>query len=474
MAELTKRERMKMDRTASPMLDPGLRSSTFDEVNLGYTAGLAMLEASRCLNCKNPVCIEGCPVGVRIDEFVALVAEGRMSEAAAVVMDDNPLPSVCGRVCPQEAQCEGACVLGNKGRPIAIGYLERFVADGELERAREPALAKERTGKSVAVVGSGPAGLACAGDLIRMGHDVTVFEALHELGGVLIYGIPAFRLPKDVVKAEIDRLAGQGVIFESDVLVGVSPTVDDLLGSEGFDAVFIGTGAGLPRFPGIEGEDLIGVYSANEFLTRVNLMHANDESARTPVYDLQGRDVVVIGGGNTAVDSARTSLRLGASSVRMLYRRSRAEMPARLEEIEHAEEEGISLDFLVAPAEFEGDEGWLRSVTIQRMELGEPDDAGRARPIPIEGAFESVPCEVAIIAIGNAPNPILSRTTEGLDTAPWGTIRVDPVTAATSIPGVYAGGDVSTGGATVILALGAGRRAADAIHDFIMGIPSEL
>ena len=467
MAELTKRERMKMDRTSIPMRDPGSRAETFDEVNIGYTAGLAVLEASRCLNCKNPVCVEGCPVGVRVDEFVRLIAEERFDEAAAVVLDDNPLPAVCGRVCPQESQCEGSCVLNKKGRPIAIGYLERFVADRELARASEPPESAEPTGRSVAVIGSGPAGLACAGDLVRRGHAVTVFEALHELGGVLIYGIPAFRLPKDVVRAEIDRLADLGVQFETDVLVGVSPTVDDLLDGEGFDAVFIGTGAGLPRFPGVPGEDLIGVYSANEFLTRVNLMHANDPETRTPVYDLEGRDVVVLGGGNTAVDAARTSLRLGAASVRMLYRRSKAEMPARAEEIDHAEEEGVQLDFLVSPARFDGEDGWLRSVTMQAMQLGEPDDAGRARPTPIEGAFETIPCEVAIVAIGNSPNPILGRSTEGLETSPWGTITVDSLTAETSIPGVYAGGDVATGGATVILALGAGRRAASAIDRYL-------
>ncbi|MGI9529252.1 MAG: NAD(P)-dependent oxidoreductase, partial [Acidimicrobiia bacterium] len=377
---------------------------------------------------------------------------------------DNPLPAVCGRVCPQEAQCEGACVLNKKGRPIAIGYLERFVADRELEQAEQGSESQpEPTGKSVAVVGSGPAGLACAGDLIRMGHAVTVFEALHELGGVLTYGIPAFRLPKAVVDAEIGQLGDLGVRFESDVLVGVSPTVDDLRSREGFDAVFVGTGAGLPLFPGIDGEDLIGVYSANEFLTRVNLMHANDPESRTPVYDLDDRSVVVIGGGNTAVDAARTALRLGAAEVTLLYRRSRAEMPARVEEVEHAEEEGVRFRFLVGPLRFNGQDGWLDGVTIQQMELGEPDEEGRARPIALEGAIEDMACEVAIVAIGNRPNPILTKATPDLDTTSWGTIETDAASGTTSVPWVFAGGDVATGGATVILALAAGRRAAASI-----------
>ena len=468
MSDIPKRDRMKMERTPSRTADPEVRSRSFDEVNVGYTSALAVLEASRCLNCKRPVCIEGCPVGVRIDEFVALVADGRFTEAASVVHHDNPLPAVCGRVCPQETQCEEACVLNKKGRPIAIGALERFVADRELdEMAAAPRPRPEPTGKSVAVVGSGPAGLACAGDLNAMGHQVTVFEALHELGGVLAYGIPAFRLPKPVVKAEIDRLGELGVRFERDVLVGVSPTVEELRRDEGFDAVFVGTGAGLPRFPGIEGENLIGVYSANEFLTRVNLMHANEPGARTPVYDLVDRSVVVIGGGNTAVDAARTALRLGARSVRVLYRRSKAEMPARAEEIEHAEEEGIALVFQVSPVRFDGTDGWLNGVTIQHMTLGPPDEEGRARPIPIEGRTEDIACEVAIVAIGNQPNPILANTTPGLTTSDWGTIEVDPSSGATSIPGVFAGGDIATGGATVILALGAGRRAAAAIDSWL-------
>jgi glutamate synthase (NADPH/NADH) small chain len=468
MPELTKRERMKMDRTAMPLRDALERAADFDEVNSGYTTEMAMLEASRCLECKRPVCVDGCPVGIRIKDFVVLVAVGDTSGAAAVILEDNALPAVCGRVCPQESQCEEACVLGNKGRPIAIGHLERFVADEERKRGlRHAASVAPSTGKSVAVIGSGPAGLACAGDLIQMGHSVTVFEALHELGGVLAYGIPEFRLPKEIVRSEISGLADQGVVFETDVLIGSGTTLADLMEEEGFDAVFVGTGAGLPRFPGIGGEDLIGVLSANEFLTRVNLMSANLSDSQTPVYDVEERPVVVIGGGNTAVDAARVALRLGAHPVTMLYRRSEEEMPARDEEIEHAREEGIEIRLLVAPVVFNGHNGWLTSVKIQRMELGEPDDQGRARPIPIEGAFETIPTDVAIVAIGNSPNPVLIRSTPDLVTTSWGTVETDPDTGATSLEGVFAGGDIATGGATVILALAAGRRAATAIDQWV-------
>ncbi len=472
MPELSKRERMAMERTAMPARDPQERAQTFDEVNLGYTTGLAVLEASRCLNCRNPTCVAGCPVGVRIDDFVARVAEGDLEGAARVIAADNALPAICGRVCPQEAQCEGACVLGRKERPIAIGHLERHVADWALAHDVDPGGERGApTGKRVAVVGSGPAGLACAGDLARLGHDVTVFEALHELGGVLIYGIPEFRLPKDIVAAEVGRLADLGVSFETDVLIGPGTSIEELFRDEGYDAVFVGTGAGLPRFPGVPGEDLIGVYSANEFLTRVNLMRAYDPEAATPVYDLEGRPVVVIGGGNTAMDAARTALRLGGDPVTILYRRSEAEMPARREEVVHAREEGVAFEFLVSPTRFDGDDGWLRSVTIQRMRLGEPDEAGRARPEPIEGDLAEVPCDVAIIAIGNQPNPILAQATPDLETSRWGTVVVDAETGETSIPGVYAGGDITSGGATVILALAAGRRAAAAIDEYLGGGP---
>jgi glutamate synthase (NADPH/NADH) small chain len=469
--ELTKRERMAMERTEMPVRDPEERSRDFEEVNLGYASGLAVLEASRCLNCNRPVCIEGCPVGVRIDDFIMAVARGDFSSAADIIRDDNALPGVCGRVCPQEAQCEGACVLNRKQKPIAIGHLERFVADWEREHAISPVSAPEiSTGKRVAIVGAGPAGLACAGDLASMGHQVTIFEALHEPGGVLTYGIPEFRLPKDVVEAEVDGLRKLGVRFETDVLIGAGTTIDTLMTEDGFDAVFVGTGAGLPRFPGIPGEDLIGVYSANEFLTRVNLMRSYEPEAETPVFDLTGRPVAVIGGGNTAMDAARTALRLGGDPVTLFYRRTEEEMPARREEIEHAREEGVRFSFLVSPIAFEGDEGWLESITMQKMELGEPDQEGRRRPVPIEGDVETVRADMTVIAIGNDPNPVLIRATPDLETSSRGTIEVDRETGATSIPGVFAGGDVSTGGATVILAMGAGRRAATAIDEYLKGL----
>jgi glutamate synthase (NADPH/NADH) small chain len=468
MPELTKRERMKMDRTEMPMRDAGHRATDFDEVNLGYTSAMAVLEASRCLECKRPVCIDGCPVGIQIDDFIRHVAQGDIASAAAVIHKDNLFAAICGRVCPQESQCEGACVLEKKGRPIAIGHLERYVADQERIHALSvPSPPASPTGRKVAVIGSGPAGLACAGDLAQEGHSVTVFEALHELGGVLVYGIPEFRLPKEIVAAEVNALEGRGVTFETDVLIGSGTTLEELMEDEGYDAVFIGTGAGLPRFPGVAGEELIGVYSANEFLTRVNLMKAHETTSETPVYDLDGRPVVVIGGGNTAVDGARTALRLGADPVKMLYRRSSEEMPARDEEIEHAIEEGVEITFLVAPTSFNGTDGWLSSVTIQGMQLGEPDENGRARPEPIEGAYETVEADVAIVAIGNAPNPVLTRSTPDLETTRWGTIAADEDTGQTSIPGVFAGGDITTGGATVILALAAGRNAAAAINTYL-------
>ena len=468
MPELTKRERMKMERAEMPMRDPADRATDFAEVNLGYTSAMAVLEASRCLECKHPVCIDGCPVGIRIDDFIRHVAGGDIRSAAAVIHEDNLFPAICGRVCPQESQCEGACVLDKKGRPIAIGHLERFVADQERMGALGgPAPMASPTGRNVAIIGSGPAGLACAGDLAQEGHAVTVFEALHELGGVLVYGIPEFRLPKEIVAAEIASLEDRGVAFETDVLVGSGTTLEELMEEEGFDAVFIGTGAGLPRFPGIEGEELIGVYSANEFLTRVNLMKAHESDSETPVYDLEARPVVVIGGGNTAVDGARTALRLGAHPVKMLYRRSAEEMPAREEEIEHAIEDGVEIRYLVAPTSFAGGDGWLKSVTIQKMHLGEPDENGRARPEPIEGSYETIEADVAIVAIGNAPNPVLTRSTPDLRTTSWGTIDADDETGQTSIPGVFAGGDITTGGATVILALGAGRKSAAAIHAYL-------
>lgn len=471
--ELTKRERMAMERTGMPTRPADVRRHDFEEVNLGYTSGLAVLEASRCLNCTRPRCVEGCPVGVQIESFIRAVAEGDFATAADVIRADNALPAVCGRVCPQEAQCEGACVLDKKEKPIAIGHLERFVADWERDQAlTSVAPPTVSTGRRVAIVGSGPAGLACAGDLARMGHHVTIFEALHEPGGVLVYGIPEFRLPKEIVEAEIEGLRSLGVHIETDVLVGAGTTIETLMAEEGFNAIFVGTGAGLPRFPGVPGEDLIGVYSANEFLTRVNLMRAYEPSAETPVYDLAGRPVAVVGGGNTAMDAARTALRLGGDPVTLYYRRTEEEMPARREEAEHAREEGVRFSYLVSPTAFEGEGGWLRAMKLQKMELGEADQEGRRRPVPIEGAIDTVQVDAAIIAIGNSPNPLLSRATPDLETSNRGTVVTDPETGATSIAGVFAGGDISTGGATVILAMGAGRRAAKAIDEFLNGVDS--
>jgi len=458
---------MAMPRVDMPERDPTARAHNFEEVNLGLTDQLAVLEAQRCLQCRHPTCIEGCPVGVRIDDFVARVADGDLEAAATVITVDNALPAVCGRVCPQEQQCEGACVLAKKDRAIAIGHLERFVAD----RVRNAGLVPptppaQRSGRRVAVVGSGPAGLACAGDLARRGHDVTVFEALHELGGVLVYGIPEYRLPKEIVAAEIDGLRSLGVDFQTNAPIGLAETLDELLGEH--DAVFVGVGAGLPRFLDVPGEHLVGVYSANEFLTRINLMRAYLPGADTPVYDLAGKSVVVIGGGNTAMDAVRTALRLGAERASILYRRTEVEMPARLEEVRHAREEGVDFRFLVDPVEFLGDdEGWLRGVRLQSMELGEPGPDGRRRPVPIEGSEEGVRVDVAIVAAGNAPNPMLRASSPQLRHTSRGTIEADPVTGQTSIPGVFAGGDIVTGGATVILAMGAGRRAAAAIEEYL-------
>lgn len=465
MTELTRKERLALPRTPMPEQDPSARAHRFDEVNLGYTQQLAVLEAERCLLCPRPKCIEGCPVGVRIDDFIRLVAVGDVAGAAAVIAADNSLPAICGRVCPQESQCEAACVLARKERPIAIGHLERFVAD-EMRRRPAPAPAiTAPSGKRVAVVGSGPSGLACAFDLIRMGHAVTVYEALHELGGVLVYGIPEYRLPKEIVAAEIEHLRELGVEFITNAPIGMAESIDDLLAEH--DAVFVGVGAGLPRFLGIPGENLIGVYSANEFLTRVNLMRAYLPDAETPVYDLAGRRAVVIGGGNTAMDAVRTALRLGASDAAILYRRSEEEMPARAEEVRHAREEGVRFEMLTAPVELIGDDGWLRAIRVQRMELGDPDDDGRRRPQPIPGSEIEIPVDVAIIAVGNEPNPLLRRTSPGLAHTARGTIAADPETGRTSQPGVFAGGDIVTGGATVILAMGAGRRAAAAINAYL-------
>jgi len=467
--KLSKKERRKIPRQKMPEQDAGRRARNFEEVNLGLTAELARIEAMRCLECKNPKCEDGCPVKISIKEFVCLIAEDKFDEAAKVIKRDNSLPAVCGRVCPQEEQCEQLCILTKRGDSVAIGNLERFVADFEREEGLMVAVRPpERTGKKVAVVGSGPAGLSCATDLAKKGHDVTVFEAFHELGGVLVYGIPEFRLPKAIVRKEVEQLGKLGVTFETNTVIGMSDTVEELLADEGYDAVFVGVGAGLPRFLKVPGENLIGVYSANEFLTRVNLMKAYRDDGETPVFDCRDKDVVVFGGGNTAMDAVRTSMRLGAKTARIIYRRSKVEMPARNEEIHHAGEEGIQFDLLTNPLEFHGDdEGWLTGVTLQKMELGEPDDSGRRRPVPMEGSEYRVDIDMAIIAIGNGSNPLIKKTSPDIEHTRWGTIVVDERSMRTSMPGVFAGGDIVTGGATVILAMGAGRVAAESINAWL-------
>lgn len=470
MEKISNKERMKIPRQSMPEQDSIERSHNFKEVNLGFTEELAMLEAQRCLQCPKPSCVEGCPVGVKIGDFITLVAEGKHMEAAAKIKEDNMLPAICGRVCPQEEQCEIKCVVGKKHKPVAIGRLERFVADYERVELglRKPEL-QPKTGYKVAIVGSGPAGLSCAADLIQKGHDVTVFEALHELGGVLIYGIPEFRLPKEIVKTEIDVLKDTGVEFQTNAVIGFTDTLDELL-ENGYDAAFIGVGAGLPYFLNIEGENLNGVYSANEFLTRVNLMKAYKfPEYDTPVFDCKDKNVAVFGGGNTAMDAVRTSKRLGAKNAYIIYRRSEVEMPARIEEVHHAKEEGIEFLLLANPLEFVGDEsGWLKGTKLIKMELGEPDDSGRRRPVPIEGSEYVLDIDMAVIAIGNGSNPIIQKTTPDLNFNKWGNIQVNEETMETSKEGVFAGGDIVTGGATVILAMGAGRKAARAIDDYLL------
>jgi glutamate synthase (NADPH/NADH) small chain len=464
------KDRMKILRAAMPELDARVRSRNFEEVNLGLPAAAALTEASRCIECAKPGCVVQCPVGVKIKDVVALICAGDYLAAAAKMREDNALPAITGRVCPQENQCEGGCVLGKKGAPVAIGNLERFIADFERQSGQLglPALAPS-TGKRVAIVGSGPAGLSAAGDLIQKGHRVRVFEALHELGGVLVYGIPEFRLPKSIVKGEVDNLRRMGVEFETNVVVGKSVTLDELMECEHYDAVFVATGAGLPQFLDIAGEHFNGVYSANEFLTRVNLMRAYQISEYDqPVYDCRDRDVIVVGGGNTAMDAVRTARRLGARSATLVYRRSQAEMPARLEEVHHAQQEGIEFRMLTNPIEFIGDEkGWLTGARCVRMELGEPDADGRRRPVPVAGSEYILPADVAIIGVGTTANPLIQSTTPDLKTNKWNYIVADLETMRTSKRGVFAGGDIVTGGATVILAMGAGRKAAVSIHDYL-------
>ena len=453
-------------RTPVREQDPAVRAGNFEEVCLGYDAVEARQEAERCLNCKVPRCQGQCPVHVDIPGFIAALAEGDVAKAADVIGRDSSLPSVCGRVCPQESQCEGACVLGVKFEPVAIGKLERYVGDWAIAHVSERAVeCAPRNGKRVAVVGSGPAGLACASDLARLGYEVKIFEALHKVGGVLVYGIPEFRLPKDrIVAQEVEAVRRLGVEIETDVVVGRTMTVDDLLDREGYDAVFVGSGAGLPRFMGIEGENLNGVFSANEFLTRANLMHAYRDESDTPIY--AGRKAVIVGGGNVAMDAVRTAKRLGAEAV-IVYRRSEAELPARVEEVHHAKQEGIEFRMLTKPVRVLGDEnGWVRGLECVEMELGEPDASGRRSPIVKDGSKFEIDCDVVIMALGTSPNPLIKSTTEGLETNRRGCIVADE-DGRTSRPGVFAGGDAVTGAATVILAMGAGRKAARAIHDYL-------
>ncbi|MBR5811673.1 MAG: NADPH-dependent glutamate synthase [Alistipes sp.] len=455
----------KIPRVSVREQEPAVRATNFEEVCYGYNVEEAQLEASRCLNCKNPRCVAACPVGINIPAFVSKIAEGDFSGASSIIAEDSSLPSICGRVCPQENQCEGSCILGIKGEPVAIGKLERFVGDWSLENECKGCQKEPANGHKVAVIGSGPSGLACASDLAKWGYEVTVFEALHKLGGVLVYGIPEFRLPKEkIVAREIDSLRKLGVKFETDVVVGRTITIDSLMDEEGFDAVFIGSGAGLPRFMGINGENLNGVVSANEFLTRANLMRAYDDEYDTPIY--VGKRVVVVGGGNVAMDAVRTAKRLGAESV-IVYRRSEQELPARREEVHHAKEEGIEFKMLTNPVEVLGDDkGWVRGLKCVEMELGEPDESGRRSPVEKPGSEFEVECDVVIMALGTSPNPLLKSTTKGLETNRRGCI-VTNEQGATSRDGVFAGGDAVTGAATVILAMGAGRTAAKAIDEYV-------
>ena len=445
--------------------DPKVRATNFEEVCYGYDAEEAQLEASRCLNCKNPRCVGACPVSVKIPQFISEVAAGNFARAAEVIAEDSSLPAICGRVCPQETQCEGSCILGIKGEPVAIGKLERFVADWSRENGGVKPVVAPANGHKVAVIGSGPAGLACASDLAKLGYEVTIFEALHRPGGVLEYGIPEFRLPKDkVVAAEIASVKALGVKIETNVIAGRTVTIDSLMDKEGFDAVFVGSGAGLPRFMNIPGEHLNGVFSANEFLTRNNLMKAYRSDYDTPIH--AGKKVVVVGGGNVAMDAARTALRLGAETT-IVYRRTEKELPARAEEVHHAKEEGIQFAMLTNPVEVLGDEkGWVKSVRCIRMELGEPDESRRRSPVEVPGSEFEIETDTVIMSLGTSPNPLIAKTTAGLETTRRGCLVADE-NGATTRPGVFAGGDAVTGAATVILAMGAGRKAAAAIHEYI-------
>jgi glutamate synthase (NADPH/NADH) small chain len=463
---LSAKDRMKLDRQVMPEQEARQRSGNFEEVNLGFTEQLALIEAQRCLQCKNAKCIRGCPVMVDIPQFIKLMTEGDLAGAARSLFGDTALPAIAGRVCPQEEQCEGSCIRGIKGQPVAIGYLERFIADWARNQGRpNEAAAPAPSGKKVAVIGAGPAGLTAAGELVKQGHDVTVYEALHKPGGVLVYGIPEFRLPKKIVSAEVARLTDAGVKIECNVVVGRTYTIPELRAR--FDALFIANGAGLPVFMKVPGENLKGVYAANEYLTRVNLMEAHDqENANTPV--LLGRRVAVVGGGNVAMDAVRTAKRLGAESAMIVYRRTKEEMPARVEEVRHAEHEGIDFQLLVAPLEVVGDEKrWVTGLKCRRMTLGEPDASGRRKPQPVPGSDFVLDCDVVVVAIGTQANPLLTATCPDLKLNKWGNIEVD-ADGMTSIPGVFAGGDIVRGAATVILAMGDGKNAAKAIHRYLM------
>ena len=455
-----------MKRVPITEQEPKVRATNFEEVCLGYTKEEAMAEASRCLHCKNPRCVSKCPVSISIPDFIEQVKEGNFAEAAKIIAKSSALPAVCGRVCPQENQCEGQCVLGIKGEAVAIGKLERFVADWARENNVDLSEKLPSNGKKVAVIGSGPSGIACAGDLAKLGYEVTIFEALHKAGGVLVYGIPEFRLPKDtVVQGEVDNLKKLGVKIETNVIIGKTVTIDELFDEENFEAVFIGSGAGLPRFMGIKGEDASGVFSANEFLTRNNLMKAYKDEYETPIR--AGKKVAVVGGGNVAMDAARTALRLGAE-VHIVYRRGLEELPARAEEVHHAKEEGVIFDVLTNPVEILEDEnGWVSGMKCVKMELGEPDASGRRSPKEIAGSEFVLDVDTVIMSLGTSPNPLISSTTQGLDINKRQCIIAEEETGATSREGVFAGGDAVTGAATVILAMGAGKKAAQGIHEYL-------
>ncbi len=454
---------MSLQKNEMPTQPADVRSANFSEVALGYCDEVAVNEAERCLNCKHMPCVNGCPVNIQIPDFILKIKESDFEGAYQIIAKSSSLPAVCGRVCPQETQCEAKCVRGIKGEPVAIGRLERFVADWHNENCKEKPELPQNNGHKVAVIGSGPSGLTCAGDLAKKGYSVTVYEAFHLSGGVLVYGIPEFRLPKKIVQKEVENLQALGVEVVTNVVIGKTITIDELF-EMGYESVFIGSGAGLPRFMGIPGEELNGVYSANEFLTRNNLMKAYKNDSATPI--MHAKKVVVFGGGNVAMDAARTAKRLGAE-VTIVYRRTEKELPARREEVEHAMEEGINFKFLANPTEIIGENGWVKEIICQEMELSEPDESGRARPIPIEGKLSTIEADCVIVSIGTSPNPLIKDTTEGLETNKWGCIIADEQTGLTSREGVYAGGDAVTGAATVILAMGAGKAAAKAIDEYI-------